>query len=116
MAHQGYPVWCDLTKLLGGEDFWSDIETVIRERTAKVLYVLSRSSNHRDGTLRELSVAQAVERSCHIDDFIIPLKIDDLPHADINIRLHHLNAVRCPSIRGGPSDWVVWLKSWKRME
>ena len=22
LAREGYPVWCDLTKLLGGEDFW----------------------------------------------------------------------------------------------
>jgi hypothetical protein len=42
LAGDGYPVWCDLTKLLGGEDFWRDIETAIRERTAKFLYILSK--------------------------------------------------------------------------
>jgi hypothetical protein len=30
LANEGYPVWCDLTKLLGGEDFWADIEQAIR--------------------------------------------------------------------------------------
>ncbi|MDP9471405.1 MAG: toll/interleukin-1 receptor domain-containing protein [Chloroflexota bacterium] len=93
LAGQGYAAWCDLTKLLGGEDFWSDIETVIRERAVKFLYVLSRSSNHKPGPLNELSVAQAVARSHQIRDFIVPLKIDDLPHAETNIRLHSLNAV-----------------------
>jgi len=30
LAREGYPVWSDLTKLLGGEDFWRDIEVAIR--------------------------------------------------------------------------------------
>ena len=30
LAKCGYPVWCDLTKLLGGETFWSDIEEALR--------------------------------------------------------------------------------------
>ncbi len=39
-ANEGYRVWCDLTKLLGGEVFWDNIEEVIKTRAAKVLYVL----------------------------------------------------------------------------
>ena len=39
LANEGYRVWCDLTKLLGGEVFWDDIEEVIKSRTVKVLYV-----------------------------------------------------------------------------
>ena len=26
LAGEGFPVWCDLTELLGGEDFWKDAE------------------------------------------------------------------------------------------
>ena len=47
LANEGYRVWCDLTKLLGGEVFWDDIEEVIKTRAAKVLYVLSLFSNLR---------------------------------------------------------------------
>ena len=61
LANQGYKVWCDLTKRLGGELFLDDIEEVIRTRAAKVLYVLSRTSNAKDGPLRELHLAQSVE-------------------------------------------------------
>jgi hypothetical protein len=43
LANEGIRVWCDLTKLLGGEIFWDDIEGVIRDRTAKAIYVLSRA-------------------------------------------------------------------------
>lgn len=104
LAAQGYATWCDLTRLLGGEDFWSDIETAIRERTIKFLYILSRTSNHKPGPLNELAVAQAVARRHSLRDFIIPLKIDDLPHAEINIRLHQLNAA---SFNRG---WAIGLR------
>ena len=54
LAGEGFPVWCDLTQLLGGEDFWTDIEDAIRRRTAKFLYVLSTHSNPKPGPLAEL--------------------------------------------------------------
>src|SRR5208283_2138521 len=58
LAKEGYPVWCDLTKLLGGEDFWINIEEAIRTRSSKFLFVLSRTSNSKIGPLQELHVAQ----------------------------------------------------------
>src|SRR6266404_4768498 len=76
LAREGYPVWCDLTKLLGGEDFWRDIEAAIRGRTAKFLFVLSKTSNQKQGTLMELAVARKVGKNIH--DFVIPLRIDDI--------------------------------------
>src|SRR5580704_14101879 len=91
LANEGYRVWCDLTKLLGGELFWDDIEAVIRTRTAKVLYVLSRTSNGKDGPLRELQLAQSLARREGIQDFVIPLHIDDLPHGEMTIELTRVN-------------------------
>jgi hypothetical protein len=93
LAKEGFPTWCDLTKLLGGEPFWKEIETAIRSRTRKFLFVLSRSSNGKDGPLAELSVASSVRKQLMDDRFIIPLRIDDLPFSDINISLHQLNAI-----------------------
>src|SRR5438046_8150857 len=79
LARYGYPVWCDLTRLLGGEAFWTDIEKALRQRTVKFLYVLSRTSNSKDGPLNELQVASNVARDNALHDFIIRLAIDDLP-------------------------------------
>jgi hypothetical protein len=93
LAKCGYPVWCDLTKLLGGETFWDDIEQALRTRTVKFLYVLSKVSNAKDGPLSELQVAANVKRDEKLQDFIIPLLIDDLPHREINIQLARLTAV-----------------------
>ena len=93
LAREGYPVWCDLTRLLGGEDFWADIEDVLRNRAVKFLFVLSRNSNRKTGTLQELYVAQSVARKYDLKDFIIPLRLDDIPYGDINIQLSRLNAI-----------------------
>jgi hypothetical protein len=90
LARDGYKVWSDLTGLLGGEDIWRDIEHLIRERIIKFLYVLSRSSNQRIGTLQELQIALTVARTEKFSDFVIPLRIDDLPHSEANIQLARL--------------------------
>lgn len=95
LASEGYPVWCDLTKLLGGEDFWKDIQEAIREDTVRFLFVLSRSSNTKDGTLQELACAKGVASKLkgQVRDFIIALKVDDLPYTDVDIEIQRLNHV-----------------------
>jgi hypothetical protein len=87
-------VWCDLTQLLGGERFWSDIETAVRERSAKFLFVLSRSSNQKAGPLDELQLAFNAAKISSLNDFVIPLWIDDLPASEFNVRLGAINAVK----------------------
>jgi hypothetical protein len=94
LAKDGYGVWCDLTKLLGGENFWKDAEDAIRTRTVKFIYILSRTSNEKEGPRNELQIAKNVlrkDKSLH--DFIIPLHVDDLPHGEINVLLTSLNAI-----------------------
>jgi len=93
LAAEGYAVWCDLTKLLGGEAFWSDIEAAIRTRSAKVIYVLSQSSNQKPGSLAELQVAQNVARDEKLEDFVIPVAVDTLPPRRANIALARINSI-----------------------
>ena len=92
LANEGYKVWCDLTHLLGGEVFWDDIEKAIRTDAAKILYVLSRTSNSKDGPLRELHLAQTVARKEALHDFVVPLHIDDLPYGETTIELTRVNS------------------------
>lgn len=91
LAVEGYPVWCDLTKLLGGEDFWRSVEKIIRHKALKVLFVLSKNSNAKDGTLQEVALAKEVAKQNGFEDFLIPLKIDDLLRGHINIELKRIN-------------------------
>jgi hypothetical protein len=93
LTREGYRVWCDVVRLRGGDDFWRDIETAIRQHTRKFIFVTSRASNQKQGTLQELAVATAVARHLNDTGFVVPVKIDDLPHADHNIQINRLNAL-----------------------
>ncbi len=91
LAGLGYPVWCDMTKLLGGEKSWDDIEEAIRQKTEKVVVVLSRNSNDRESVLKEVTLAARVGKTK--GDFLIPVRIDDLPNDEVTIELARLNSI-----------------------
>ena len=93
LAAEGYPVWCDLTKLIGGEPFWREIESAVRERSCRFLFVLSKHSNANEGTRDELEVAATVRKQLEDDHFIIPLRVDAFSCSNTNIRIHQLNVV-----------------------
>lgn len=93
LISEGYPVWCDLVRLKGGEDFWRNIEEAIRERTTKFIYVLSRVSNVKLGPLQELAVAKAVATQPGMQDFVLPVHIDDLAYNEMNIEIKRLTAI-----------------------
>jgi TIR domain len=105
LASEGYAVWCDLTKLLGGEKFWEDIQEAIRVRTAKFVYILSRASNQKRGTLDELDCAIGTEKRHQLRDFIITVKADDLPYDEVYISVRRLNHI----------DFKAWASSRKRL-
>lgn len=112
LARDGYKVWSDVTGLLGGEDMWRDIERLIREDVVKFLYVLSRASNQRTGALQELQVALTVARTDALTYFVIPLKIDDLPHSETNIQLARLFTT--PFHDGWATGYSMLLEKLKR--
>ncbi len=90
LANEGYPVWCDLTNMLGGDVIWDDVEQAIRKKAINVLFVHSRHSNQKDGTLQEVHLAKAVVRNEGLEDFIIPLRIDDIPQDEVAIELQRI--------------------------
>jgi len=75
----GYDVWCDLEVFRGGEDVWLAVQRKIREESARYLFVTSTSSIQKDGTLKELAVAEAIKNR---GDFILPLRIDNIDFKD----------------------------------
>jgi hypothetical protein len=93
LASAGYAVWSDVTKLIGGEYFWKDIEEAIRTYSAKVVSVVSRTAVRKDGFLNELSVALSVESAQNLSDFVIPIRLDDLPFGDVPAQIHRKNLV-----------------------
>jgi hypothetical protein len=93
LTRAGYAIWSEVTKLIGGESFWEDIEEAIRNYTVKFLFVLSKTSNAKQGTLDELHLARTVAKNEKLTDFIIPLRVDDLSFSEINVAIHRLNVI-----------------------
>lgn len=91
----GYKVWADIFDLAGGTPFWISIEDAIRKRAVKVVAVVSRAScdPNRGGVRNEISVADAVKKKLRDPEFIIPVRIDDVPFADLPIQIHQLNTI-----------------------
>ncbi len=104
LYQQGYNIFCDLIDFKGGEDFWQDAEAAIRGRAVKVVFILSKSSNIKQGPLNELRVAANVARAQGLHDFIIPIRIDDIPSRDANIELARLNII------SAQDDWAAGLR------
>lgn len=94
LAIAGYEVWCDVTKLLGGEAWWSDIDQAITDATFRLLFASTLEANRKPGTLRELRLAFDTQKKHGIKDFVIPLKIDGFPFASMQQSLQDLNCVR----------------------
>ena len=116
LAVAGYEVWCDITQLLGGERFWADIADAIDDYTFRFLFMSTVESNRKLGTLRELALAFEAQKKHGINDFVVPLKLDQLPFADAHESIQDLNFV--PSTRTGPrasrNSWRFWMAKTRR--
>jgi hypothetical protein len=91
----GYKVWADIFDLAGGTPFWTSIEDALRKRTLKVVFVVSKAScdSNRSGVRNEISVADSVKKALKDPEFIIPVRIDDIPFGDLPIQIHQLNVI-----------------------
>ncbi|WP_252508721.1 toll/interleukin-1 receptor domain-containing protein [Magnetospira sp. QH-2] len=90
LSMAGYQVWCDQEKLLGGEDFWQDIEDALRHRTVKFVLVVSQNAfdenqRIRDGIQKEIGLANILKKQISDDYFIVPMRIDDTSYSDFSI-------------------------------
>jgi len=101
----GYEVWSDIARLQGGDSFWADIENVIRNKAAKVVFVHSKYSKEKSGTRKEVYLSLRIGESLKADRFVIPLRIDNSAFHDTFIELVNLQAIDCRA------DWLNGLNS-----
>ena len=80
LSRRGYETWCDVTRLLGGENWWKDIDGAIRRFSCKFILVASQVSVKKGGVIRELKIAQEI--SPKFPNFIIPIKLDGVAYRD----------------------------------
>lgn len=100
----GYKTWCDLRGLKGGEsDFWNTIQDEIQNNSLKYLLVFSKTTFQKEGVKDEFEYARSIANEFKIDDFIIPLRIEDVPF-NARIGLNRFNQINFVD------SWVNGLK------
>lgn len=73
---EGYKVWCDRVKLLGGESYPRDIDNAIKTQTFRMIALISKHSLAKPNPRKERTLGHNISRQRNTD-FIIPLLIDD---------------------------------------
>jgi hypothetical protein len=79
----GYKVWCDRFQLLGGESYPRDIDLAIKDRSFRVIALLSRSSIGKQNPVKERTLALNIGRARSID-FLIPVNVDGLRPTELD--------------------------------
>lgn len=89
----GYRVWIDRFKMLGGERWPKDIDRAIKERTFRMIALLSQHSLVKPNPCKERQLALALSRERKEDDFLIPLNVDGLKPTELGWELSDLNYI-----------------------
>jgi len=76
LVARGHPVWFDQMKLLGGEPWPQTIDDAIKNRTFRMLGLISEHSLRKQKPTGERTLAQRIAEQRKIPDFLIPLKVD----------------------------------------
>jgi hypothetical protein len=71
LTTEGYRVWCDRIKLLGGESYPRDIDAAIKDRTFRLLAVLSPHALQKPNPLKERTLPLNLGRQ-RGEQFLIP--------------------------------------------
>lgn len=83
LAVAGYSVWYDRLKLLGGEEWPRSIDIAIKERSCRMLALLSRDSMRKSNPQAEWTTGRNVGSELGISDFVIPINVDGISPNEI---------------------------------
>jgi hypothetical protein len=92
-------------KLLGGEPWPQDIDVAIKERSFRMLAILSANSIKKPNPSKERALALQISKDDNIPDFLIPLKADGVKLDWLMTDLSYL-----PFNRGWADGWRQLLK------
>jgi hypothetical protein len=81
LALAGYKVWVDRQRLRGGDDFWDDIDRVLRNESTKQIVVFSRHVS-KLGVKKELAIGGIVATRLKDPKFMIAIRADDVDWGD----------------------------------
>jgi TIR domain len=107
LTADGYRVWCDRFRLLGGESYPRDIDIAIKTRTFRVLALLSRASLHKPNPRKERTIALSIGRERN-EDFLIPLNVSGLRATELDWMTSDLTFI--PFSQGWPAGFRQLLE------
>jgi hypothetical protein len=81
LAMAGYRVWVDQRRLRGGDDFWDEIDSVLRNNAIKQVVTFTRFVT-KPGVKKELAIGDIVKRRLADPKFLIPIRADDVAFSD----------------------------------
>jgi hypothetical protein len=94
LALAGYKVWVDRRRLRGGNDFWDEIDRVLRNNAIKQIVVFTHHAS-KPGVKKELAIGDIMKGRLGDPNFMIPIRADDVSFGDAPpelIRRNILNA------------------------
>lgn len=86
LTAEGYRVWCDRFKILGGERWPDDIDDAIRNSTFRMLHLVSRYSLDKPNPKKERELALQLERE-RKSEILIPLNVDGISPSSLPWRI-----------------------------
>jgi hypothetical protein len=92
LASEGYKVWYDRIKLLGGESYPRDITAAIKNQTFRVLALLSRNSIEKPNPVKERTLALNIAKDWSTD-FLIPINVDGLKATELDFMTSDLTFI-----------------------
>ncbi|MBE7499582.1 MAG: toll/interleukin-1 receptor domain-containing protein [Verrucomicrobiales bacterium] len=76
LALYGYGVWIDQIEILGGESWVKEVDVAIKERSFRVLGLLSKTSIGKENPRKERTLALQLAKQRKTDDFLVTLNLD----------------------------------------
>lgn len=92
LASEGYKIWYDRIKLLGGESYPRDITVAIKNQTFRVLALLSRNSIEKPNPIKERTLALNIAKERGIN-FLIPINVDGLKATELDFMTSDLTFI-----------------------
>jgi hypothetical protein len=81
LAMAGYNVWIDRRRLLGGSDFWDEIDHVLRSEAVKQIVVFTPRIV-KAGVKKELAIGDILKGRLSDPNFMIPIRADEISFSD----------------------------------
>jgi hypothetical protein len=92
LTAEGYRVWCDRFKLLGGERWPENVDLAIKTQTFRMIHLLSKYSLHKPNPSKERQLALTISKERN-EEFLIPLNLDDTRSIDLPWQLSDITYI-----------------------